>query len=165
MSLAGDNSDTLESRLWDALRQRGVGLLGLTKSGLHPQPAAVFVEQSRRRLWFAAARDTELVAAIGDGSCAMFTAQAPGLLASIGGSLTVEDDPRRLARLSKAMPAAWRAAGPRDPALVLLRMDCVDAEVSLSDAGLIRFVWELARPRFRGKSRRPVMIGFQPTLH
>ena len=69
-----------------------------------------------------------------------------------------------MARLSRALPAAWRVSGPHDPALVLLRMDCVDAEVSLSDAGLTRFVWELARPRFRGKAR-PVMVGFQHTLH
>lgn len=158
------NSDTLEARLWETLEQRGVGLLGLTRSGLHPQPAAVFVDRRRRRLWFAAVRDTELVDAIGEGGCAIFTAQAPGLLASIGGPLTVEEDPRRLARLAKATPAAWRPAGPHDPALVLLRMDCVDAEVSVSDVGMTRFVWELARPRFRGKAR-PATVGFQPTLH
>ena len=164
MSAAGYDSETLEARLWAALQQRGVGLLGLTKSGLHPQPAAVFVERRSRRLWFAAVRDTELVDAIGDGGSAIFTAQAQGLMASIAGSLTVEDDARRLARLAVATPAAWRPAGPHDPALVLLRMDCVDAEVTLSDGGLTRFVWELARPRFRGKVR-PSAIGYQPTLH
>ena len=162
--MGDSHSDTLEARLWDALEQRAVGLLGLTKSGLHPQPAAVFVDRRRRRLWFAAACDTELAKAIGEGGCAIFTAQTPGLLASIGGQLTVEDDPRRLARLARSTPAAWRPAGPHDPALVLLRMDCVDAEVSVVDVGMTRFVWELARPRFRGKPR-PAMPGFQPTLH
>ncbi|HEY0435925.1 MAG TPA: pyridoxamine 5'-phosphate oxidase family protein [Phenylobacterium sp.] len=164
MSAANDMGDTLEARLWAALRQRGVGLLGLTKSGLHPHPAAVFVESRRRRLWFAAVRDTELVGAIGNGGSAIFTAQAQGLMASIAGSLTVEDDPRRLARLAAATPAAWRPSGPHDSALVLLRMDCIDAEVTLSDGGMNRFVWELARPRFRGKAR-PSPIGYQPTLH
>ena len=164
MGAPKDKSDTLEARLWDALAQRGVGLLGLTKSGMHPQPAAVFVERRSRRLWFAAVRDTELVDAIGDGGSAIFTAQTPGLLASIAGSLTVEDDPRRLARLAGAAPAAWRPAGPQDPALVLLRMDCVDAEVSLGEGAMTRFVWELARPRFRGRAR-PSLLGLQPTLH
>lgn len=164
MSGATDKTETLETRLWDALEQRGVGLVGLTKSGLHPQPAAVFVDRRRRQLWFAAARDTELVGAIGDGGSAMFTLQSPGLLASIAGSLYVEEDARRLARLARAAPAAWRPTGPHDPALVLLRMDCVDAEVAVSDVGMTRFVWELARPRFRGKPR-PVQLGFQPTLH
>jgi general stress protein 26 len=164
MSVAADKTETLETRLWDALEQRGVGLVGLTKSGLHPQPAAVFVDRRRRQLWFAAVRDTELVGAIGDGGSSIFTFQSPGLLASIAGSLFVEDNPKRLARLARAAPAAWRPAGPHDPALVLLRMDCVDAEVSISDAGLTRFVWELARPRFRGKPR-PATTGYQPTLH
>lgn len=164
MGATDDSCETLEARLWASLEQSGVGLLGLTKSGLHPQAAAVFVDRRRRRLWFAAARDTELVEAIGDGGCAMFSAQAPGFLASISGSLSVEDDPRRLARLSNAMPLAWRPSGPRDPALVLLRMDCVDAEVSVCDVGMTRFVWELARPRFRGKPPS-VLAGFQPTLH
>ena len=164
MDASADNADSLEARLWNALEQRGVGLVGLTKSGLHPQPAAVFVDRRRRQLWFAAVRDTELVGAIGDGGSSIFTLQAPGLLASIGGSLYVEHDPRRLARLARAAPAAWRPAGPHDPALVLLRMDCIDAEVTISDAGMTRFVWELARPRFRGKAR-PVIAGFQPTLH
>src|SRR5947207_11804838 len=107
MDAAADNADSLEARLWDALEQRGVGLVGLTKSGLHPQPAAVFVDRRRRQLWFAAVRDTELVGAIGDGGSSIFTLQAPGLLASIGGSLFVEEDPRRLARLARAAPAAW----------------------------------------------------------
>jgi general stress protein 26 len=85
------------------------------------------------------------------------------LLASISGSLTIEDDARRLARLANAMPAAWRPSGPHDPALVLLRMDCIDAEVSVGDLGMTRFAWELARPRFRGKPR--TAAAFQPTLH
>jgi general stress protein 26 len=164
MRVADDECDSLEARLWAALQHHGVGLLGLTKSGLHPQPAAVFVDRRRRRLWFAAARGAEFVATIGEGSSAMFTAQAPGLLASISGSLTIEDDPRRLARLAESMPAAWRPSGPRDPALVLLRMDCIDAEVSVSDLGMTRFAWDLAKPRFRGRPR-PVQAGVHPTLH
>jgi general stress protein 26 len=159
-----DGRETLETRLWATVEQRGVGLLGLTRSGLHPQPAAVFVNRRRRQLWFAAVRDSELVGAIGEGGSAMFHIQATGLLASIGGSLYVEDDPRRLARLARAAPAGWRPAGPHDPALVLLRMDCIDAEVSLSETGMARFAWELARPRFRGKPR-PAARGFQPTVH
>src|SRR6185369_4952493 len=99
MPAAADTTNTLEARLWDALEQGGVGLVSLTKSGLHPQPAAVFVDRRRRQLWFAAVRDTELVGAIGEGGSAMFTLQAAGLLASIGGSLFVEDNPRRLERL------------------------------------------------------------------
>jgi general stress protein 26 len=160
---AAPASDTLEGRLWAALEEGAVGLLGLTKSGLHPQPAVVFVDRARRRLWLAALGDSDLVRSIGDGGAAIFTAQGPGLLASIGGNLTVEDDPRRLARLWSAQAQAWRPEGPRDPALVLLRLDCVDAEISLVDLGMRQLVWELART---GARRPPAVTSpFQPTLH
>ncbi len=156
--------DSLEDQLWDAFSHRGVGLLALTKSGLHPEPAVVFADRRRHRLWFAALVDSELVRAIGDGGSAIFTVQAPGLLASVGGALTVEDDPARLARLWTRAASAWRPQGPRDPALCLLRMDCVDAELTRADFELRRYAWELARVRPR---RRPASANWpsQPTLH
>ena len=109
-------------------------------------------------------RDTKLVVAIGGGGSAIAALQSAGLLASIGGSLFIEDDRSRHRAAARATPMAWRPAGPHDPALVLLRMDCVDAEVSISDAGMTRFVWELARPRFRERGA-PVSTAFHPTLH
>jgi general stress protein 26 len=157
-------SDTLEGLLWEALETRGVGLLGLTKSGLHPQPAVVFVDRRRRRLWLAAVADSELVRSVGDGGSAIFVAQSPGLLASVGGSLTIEDDPRRLARLWTPQAQAWRPQGPRDPGICLLCMACLDAEVSLADSGLMRFSWDVAGPALRRRPRPPT-TGLQPTLH
>jgi hypothetical protein len=152
MVRGGYAGDTLEGLLWDALDGRGVGFLGLTKSGLHPLPVMVRVDRRRRRLWLAAAADSDLVRSLGDGGSAIFTAQGPGLLASVGGSLRLEDDPRRLARLMRAPVRDWRPFGPGDAALRLLRLDCVDAEVSLAETGLMRFSWDLAprslRPRF-----------------
>ncbi|MFL5296981.1 MAG: pyridoxamine 5'-phosphate oxidase family protein [Phenylobacterium sp.] len=158
------SSETLEGRMWAALEACGVGLLGLTKSGLHPQATAVFVDRRRRRLWFVTPADSDLVRSVGDGGAAMFTAQGEGLLASISGNLTQEFDSRRLARVWTAAASAWRPQGSGAPALALLRMDCVDAEVSLPDLGMARFTWELARPRFRGKSPRAAGA-LQPTLH
>ena len=159
-----DDGDTLEGLLWEALETRGVGFLGLTKSGLHPLPAVVFVDRRRRRLWLAAAGDSELVRSVGDGGAAIFTAQGPGLLASVGGNLTIEEDPRRLARLWTAQAQAWRPEGPRDPGICLLAMECVDAEVSLADSGLMRFSWDIGRAALRRRPRRAV-TPLQPTLH
>jgi general stress protein 26 len=142
---AADVSNTLEAQLWEALEARGVGLLGLTKSGLHPQPAMVFVDRRRRRLWLATLADSDLVRSIGHGGAAIFTSQGNGVLASISGNLTAEPRRSRLARLWTEQAQAWRPDGPEDPALALLRLDCVDAEFSLADLGMRRFAWELAR--------------------
>jgi general stress protein 26 len=164
MAEVGSPSDTLEDALWEALKARGVGLLSLTKSGLHPLPVVVFVERRRRGLWLAAAGDSELVRSIGDGGAAIFTAQGAGMLASVSGNLTIDDDPRRLARLWTSVAQAWRPDGPRDPGLRLLRLDCVDAEVSLPEAGLMRFSWDLAPAAFRRRTGRRVSPP-QLTLH
>ncbi|MGZ6050161.1 MAG: pyridoxamine 5'-phosphate oxidase family protein [Phenylobacterium sp.] len=164
MTEVRQRSDTLEGRLWDTLEAKGVGFLGLTKSGLHPQPAVVFVDRRRRRLWLAALTDTELVRSVGEGGAAIFTAQDAGLLASISGNLTVEEDVRRLARLWTPQAQAWRPEGPGDRALTLLRLDCVDAEVSLADLGMRRFIWELAPTALRRRPPSPASSS-QPTLH
>jgi len=159
------SSGTLEGLLWEALEARGVGLLSLTKSGLHPQPAAVFVERRRRRLWLAVAADSELARGVGEGGAAIFTAQGPGMLASIGGSLTLEDDPRRLARLWAAAQAqAWRPKGSTETGLCLMQLRCVDAEVSLADADHLRFSWDIAPATPRARAARRLAPA-HTTLH
>ena len=52
------NSDATQTRLWESIETRRIGMLGLTKSGLHGQPMIAFVERRRKRLWFIVRRDT-----------------------------------------------------------------------------------------------------------
>jgi general stress protein 26 len=164
VTAATPGSETLEGHLWDALETTGVGLLALTKSGLHPEPAVVFVDRRRGRLWFAILGDSELVRSLGDGGCAIFTVQGRGLLASVGGALRPEDAPHRLARLWTAAAQAWRPQGPSDPALILLRMDCVDAELTRADFGLRRYAWELSGLGSRQPAAKSIPP-WRPTLH
>jgi general stress protein 26 len=157
-------SGTLEDVLWDALHAKGTGFVSLTKSGLHPQPVVAFTDRRRRRLWLAMPFDNDLVRSIGDGASAIFTAEGPGLMVSIGGSLCVEEDTRRLARMWTVQAQAWRPQGPRDPGLALLRMDCLDAELSLADLGLQRFSWDLGQTMVRRGPGRTISPT-QQTLH
>lgn len=154
----------LESRLWDVIQTRSLGMLGLTKSGLHFQPVVAFLERNRKRLWFVAPGDCEMVRSIGNGGSAMFVVQDIDILASIGGAVRIVEDRRRVERLWNTTACLWHPEGLHDPSLVILRMDCVDAEVSISDMGVTRFVWELAGAF---GSRPPVTIpGATPaTLH
>jgi general stress protein 26 len=156
--------DVPQTRLWEAIEARRVGMLGLTKSGLHAQPMLAFVERPRKRLWFIARRDTDLVRSVGAGGSGDFIFQDGELMASISGALNIVEDRRRIARYWNAAVSAWLPEGPHAPGLILLRMDCVDAEVSISGLGLTKFAWEIAwtggRPR-TSRFERPA----QSTLH
>lgn len=156
--------DLPQTRLWEAIETRRVGMLGLTKSGLHAQPMIAFVERARRRLWFIVRTHTDLVRSVGDGGSGDFVFQDGELMASISGALNVVEDRRRIARYWNAAVAAWLPEGPHDPGLTLLRMDCVDAEVWISGLGLTKFAWEIAwsgaEPRI-SQVERPA----QTTLH
>ena len=138
------DDEAAQARLWDAIETRRVGMLGLTKSGLHAQPMIAFVERRQRRLWFIARCDTDLVRSIGDGGVGMFVLQDAELLASVAGELTVCQDRRRMGRYWCPKVAAWLPEGPTDPRLTMLKMDCVDAELWVSGLGLAKFAWEIA---------------------
>jgi general stress protein 26 len=164
MAFDREGGDTLESRLWEVIRARSLGMLSLTKSGLHSQPVVAFLERNRNRLWFVAQGDSEMVRSVGEGGSAMFVVQDGDMLASIGGAMRIVEDRRRIERLWNATARTWHPEGLHDPRLVVLCMDCVDAEVSISDVGVTRFAWELAGTFGR---RPPVSVrGATPaTLH
>jgi general stress protein 26 len=143
MSNGARAEDATQDRLWEAIETRRVGMLSLTKSGLHPQPMIAFVERRRRRLWFIARSDTDLVRTIGEGGACMFAMQDGELLASVAGELSVVQDRRRMARCWNAKVADWLPEGLDDPKLTMLRLDCVDAELWVSGFGLTKFAWEI----------------------
>jgi general stress protein 26 len=144
MADLGQDDEATQNRLWQAIEARRVGMLTLTKSGLHAQPMIAFVERRRRRLWFITRTDTDLVGSIGAGGEGMFVLQDTDLLASVAGELSVVQDRRRMARYWSPQVAAWLPEGPGDPRLTLLRMDCIDAELWIAGMGLATIAWEIA---------------------
>jgi len=142
--------EAAQARLWQIIEASGVGMLSLTNSGLHAQPMIALAERRRKRLWFVARLDTDLVRSIGDGGVGMFVLQGPDLLASVAGELSIVQDRRRMARYWNPEIAAWLPEGPNDARLALLRMDCIDAELWVAGLGLTKFAWEIA-----GSGRHP----------
>src|SRR5450755_2151001 len=115
------DSDATQTRLWESIETRRIGMLGLTKSGLHAQPMLAFVERRRKRLWFITRNDTDLVRSVGDGGSGDFVFQDGDLMASISGSLNLVEDRRRMGRYWNAAVSAWLPEGLHDPRLILLR--------------------------------------------
>jgi len=141
----------VERRLWDEIEKDQVGMLGVAGGAAHHlQPMTAFVEPAANRLWFFTRNDTDLVREIGPGHKAMFVFQQRDLRACIGGHLTVTQDRERMDRYWNAVVAAWYPEGKEDPSLTLLRLDCDDAQVWLSQVGPVRFAWEIAKANATG---------------
>ena len=74
------------------------------------------------------------------------TACCPMILnfASISGELNLLHDDARIAKYWNAVAAAWNPQGKDDPRLTMMRLDCREAEVWLSQVGPVQFAWEIA---------------------
>lgn len=153
----------VERRLWDEIERHQVGMLGLA-GGVphHTQPMTAFVERDQGQIWFFTRADTGLAREVGAGSTAMFIFQQRELQACIGGELTLSHDEARIAKYWNAVIAAWYPQGREDPSLTLLRLDCADAEVWISQVGPARFAWEIAKAN---ATKHEPQLGGKANLH
>ncbi len=152
----------VEHQLWDQLGMHPVGMLGVIGGDHHhTQPMTAIIEPETKQLWFFTDKTTELVREIANGCRAMFTHQQKDLQACIHGRLTKQDDPARVNRYWNAGISAWFAGSKDDPNLTLLRFECDDAQVWISQAGP-RFVWEIAMASASKKQPDP---GGKASLH
>lgn len=135
----------IERRLWKALEDHQTGMLGIDGAPKQTQPMTAFLDEERNQIWFFTRSDTELSRAIGEGRRASFIVQRKGLQAVISGELTLQYDPARIERYWNAVVAAWYPLGREDPGLTMLCLTCEAAQVWLSDAGPVRFAWEIAK--------------------
>jgi general stress protein 26 len=140
-----DQAD-VEKTLWKAIEDHRTGMLGLMRDDQHFQPMTAFVERETNQIWFFTYKDTDLAEAVGGaGGHAMFVYQDKDIQACIGGRLALRHDPERIDKYWGPMVAAWYPEGKDDPRLTLLCLDCDDAQVWVTDAGPVKFAWEIAR--------------------
>jgi general stress protein 26 len=136
----------IETRLWKEIEDNRTGMLGLMRDDQHFQPMTAYVEREANEVWFFTYRDTDLAQAIGEaGGHAMFVYQGKDLQACIGGRLSLRHDRERIERYWSPVIAAWYPDGKDDPRLTLLRLDCHDAQVWITEAGPLRFAFEIAK--------------------
>ena len=133
-----------ERRLWDEIERHQTGMLGLVGEKSHFQPMTAFLERDRHQIWFFTRNDTDLVHQVGVLHPAMFVFQLRDIQACIGGEITIDHDAERIRKYWNAVVSAWYPEGREDPHLTLLRMDCDDAQVWISQ-GAMKFAWEIAR--------------------
>ena len=139
-----------EKEFWDHLKKSNTGMLGLDQPGYHAQPMTAFREEETGTIWFFTRDDTDLAkdAAVGGGQSAMFHygSKDQNVWACIHGNLSVHGQDRAIIdRYWNPILAAWYPDGKDDPRLTLLRMRLDDAQVWLSQAGPVRFAFEIAK--------------------
>ena len=144
-----DRKDAVD-RLFKAIEDTRVGMLGVAGGEpRHMQPMTAYVEREANELWFFTYRDTDLVRDVNasGGHYAMFCVISKDreVYACLGGELEEHFDRERMERYWNPVVAAWYPEGKDDPRLTLLRMRLDDAQMWLSQAGPVRFAFEIAK--------------------
>jgi general stress protein 26 len=139
-----------EQAFWDHLKKSNTGMLGLDQPGYHAQPMTAFRDEETGTIWFFTRDDTDLAkdAAVGSGQSAMFHygSKDQHVWACIAGELSVHGHDREIIdRYWNPVLAAWYPDGKDDPKLTILRFDAGDGRIWVSDGGLMKFAFEIAK--------------------
>lgn len=135
----------VERRLWNDLQRHQIGMLGLVGEAERGfQPMTAFAEPDTDEIWFYSRNDTDMVRRIGEGRSAVFVFQSHDVYACISGEVCVRHDDARIAKYWNAVVAAWHPDGKDDPRLTMVRLRAAEAEVWVTEAGPVRFAWEVA---------------------
>ena len=148
MAIDTTNRTEVENHLWDEIEGAHLGMLGVMMGGpRHFQPMTPFCERENGRIWFFVSRTAEIVTCLGDGKQAMFVVQAKDgrFQACIAGELIQDHDRARIDRFWNSAASAYFPHGKDDPDLTMLCFDCSDAALWHSEAGPLKFAWELAK--------------------
>jgi len=144
----------VEAKLWEAVRDARVGMLGLADGrGGGLQPMTAFVEPPSPRVWFFARRDNDLIRGAPAGARATFNVvdKDRRVWATLTGELSERHDRERIERYWSPVAAAWFPDGKDDPELTLICLDVAEAQVWASEAGPVRFAYEIAKANVTGE--------------
>jgi general stress protein 26 len=128
----------ISEKFWKALHEDAIVMLSLAgvEEG-HSRPMTVLFRDDAAQgpIWFFAAKNTELVAAMGEShrAVAHFASKGHHLFASVHGEINRDDDRATIDKLWNRFAAAWFEGGKDDPNLQLIRLDPEYAQIWLND--------------------------------
>ena len=140
--------EAAEKRLWAEIDKLHTGMLGIVDGEpQHFQPMTAFSEREAGRIWFFTRTDTDMSKDVAQPRQAMFIIQSKDqeLQACISGELTQQLDRAKLDEYWNAHVAAWYPEGKDDPRLTLLRLDCEEAGVWISEGGPVKYALQVAK--------------------
>ena len=119
----------LKDSFWKTLEKERTAMLGCT--GVYPKPMTAQIEDGTGTIWFFTSRDNDLAHATTrkpQQGLLTFTSKGHDMFATVGGTLSQDNDPKVIDRLWNPFVAAWYT-GKNDPKLRLLRFDAGTAEI------------------------------------
>ncbi|PRY23134.1 general stress protein 26 [Aliiruegeria haliotis] len=153
-----------EKLVFDALDDTRAGMLWVPASGQHPQPMTHHLERSDGELWFIVNRQSDLVAAVGEGADARFTlvTKAQDVHISFTGALMQVDNPERLRNLWSPVSAAFfEGEAPTESDAILLRMTLREAALWASPSNPVVFGINVLRANAGGSAED---LGFHTVI-
>lgn len=154
----------VEKKLWGEIEDSRFGMLApVNPPAEHFQPMTAFAEPEAGKIWFYTRSDSDVATAARDGVQAMFVFMSKDrkLQASIKGEMRASLDALHRDKFWNSVVSAWFPKGKDDPHLTMLRFDCGEAQVWLSETGPVKFGLEIAKANLTG---RPPDVGGQVTL-
>ncbi|MDP3175619.1 MAG: pyridoxamine 5'-phosphate oxidase family protein [Phenylobacterium sp.] len=139
------NRSEAEKRLWNEFGGHRTVMLGLDGGDAHFQPMTAFAEPDSGTIWFYARADGDLARHAGGGQAATMILQTKDLHACLDGQLSVQADRARIDKYWSPVVAAWYPEGKDDPNLTMLRLDAADAQLWITEAGPVKFMWEIVK--------------------
>ena len=140
--------EAAEKRLWAEIDKLHTGMLGIVDGEpQHFQPMTAFSEREAGRVWFFTRTDTDMSKDVAQPRQAMFIIQSKDqeMQACISGQLVQRIDRAKLEEHWNPHVAAWYPQGKDDPRLTMLCLQCEDARIWLSEAGPVRYMFEVAK--------------------
>jgi general stress protein 26 len=145
----------VEKELWRELERVRCGMLGAGQFARGRfMPMAAFPEAESGKIWFYSHRGSDLAGIGEQGGPAVLIVMGKDqeLQACIRGELRTSFDTLHRDKFWGPAVSAWFPKGKGDPDLTLLCLACEDADVWISDAGRVKFGWEIVKANLTGST-------------
>jgi general stress protein 26 len=154
MALDLQDKAEVEKQLWKEIEHSRCAMLGPVGCEVvqHFQPMAAYPEPESGKVWFYTNGETDLARAADPGVSAMLVIMSKegDFQACVSGDLTLRFDALHRDKYWSGTVAAWFPKGKDDPHLAMLCLTCHDAKVWVSQAGPVKFGWEIAKANLTG---------------
>jgi len=143
----------VEHKLWAEIAETRFGMLAAAgPEPAHFAPMTTFPEPETGSLWFYTQTDNTIAEAAQGGVTGLyvFMSKDRTLQASIRGRLTASVDPLRRDKFWSPVVSAYFPKGKNDPHMIMLRLECEDTEVWVSDSNVVKFAFEIAKANLTG---------------